>query len=196
MLLSTLATVVALFNSKGELIGINTAIIPSFSADGSRGNLGVGFAVPSNHLRDSLANLKAGGVKDIYSSRPRLGIGIYDVRMLPADVRESLEVPERGVVIRSVEPDSPADKAGLKGGSFNVMIGGQEVPVGGDVIIAIDDQAVTTSTQLQDLVFAHQPGDEVKVTISRKGEEQDIIVALEIVPLSQNDSSEESPSQP
>ncbi len=170
-----------LLNSRGELIGINTAIIPGGGA-GTRGNLGVGFAVPSNHLNNNLNSLLAGGINDVFSTRPRIGIGILDVRAYPDEVRERLGYPERGVVIRNIEEDGPAAKAGLVGGTFDVMINGQQVPAGGDVIVAIDGIDVFDTFQLQDLVFAHDPGDEVIVTVLREGERVDVTVQLEIVP--------------
>jgi len=174
-----------LLNSRGELIGINTAIIPGGGA-GTRGNLGVGFAVPSNHLNNNLTSLFAGGVNDVFSTRPRIGIGILDVRIYPDEVRERLGYPERGVVIRTIEEDGPAAAAGLIGGTFEVMVNGQQVPAGGDVIVAIDGIDVFDTFQLQDLVFAHSPGDEVIVTVLRDGERVDATVKLEIVPTDTN----------
>ncbi len=170
-----------LLNSRGELIGINTAIIPGGGA-GTRGNLGVGFAVPSIHLTNNLSSLQAGGINDVFSTRPRIGIGILDVRVYPDDVRERLDYPERGVVIRTIEEDGPAAKAGLIGSTFSVMVDGQEIPAGGDVIVAIDGIDIFDTFQLQDLVFAHSPGDEVVVTALRDGERVDFTVKLEIVP--------------
>lgn len=174
-----------LLNSRGELIGINTAIIPGGGA-GTRGNLGVGFAVPSIHLTNNLSSLQAGGINDVFSTRPRIGIGILDVRAYPEDIRERLDYPERGVVIRSIEEDGPAAKAGLIGSTFSVMVDGVEVPAGGDVIVAIDSIDIFDTFQLQDLVFAHSPGDEVLVTVLREGERVDFTVKLEIVPTDNN----------
>ena len=174
-----------LLNSRGELIGINTAIIPGGGA-GTRGNLGVGFAVPSIHLTNNLSSLQAGGINDVFSTRPRIGIGITDVRGYPDEVRERLGYPERGVVITTIEEDGPAAKAGLIGSNFGVMVNGREVPAGGDVIVAIDGIDIFDTFQLQDLVFAHQPGDEVIVTVLRDGERVDATVKLEIVPTDQN----------
>jgi len=172
-------------NFAASMIGINTAIIPGGGA-GTRGNLGVGFAVPSIHLTNNLSSLQAGGINDVFSTRPRIGIGILDVRAYPDEVRERLGYPERGVVIRTIEEDGPAAKAGLVAGTFSVMVNGQEIPAGGDVIVAIDGIDIFDTFQLQDLVFAHSPGDEVIVTVLRDGERVDATVKLEIVPTDNN----------
>ena len=92
-----------LLDSNGELLGINTAIIPSSGLSGQRGFLGIGFAVPSKRLSDNLDNLLSGGYSDVFSTRPRIGISIMDVRVYPKGVRESLKLPENGVVITGVE---------------------------------------------------------------------------------------------
>ena len=180
-----------LLNSRGELIGINTAIIPSTGLGGQRGFLGVGFAVPSNRLSDNLETLVAGGFSDVFSTRPRIGVGIMDVRAYPEGVRESLKLPERGVVITSVEENGPADKAGLQGPEFEVMIDGSPAPAGGDVIVAIDGEEVTTASQIQEIVFNHEPNDKVVVEIVRDGENIKVPVVLEVVPLSSDEEDTE-----
>ena len=183
-----------LLNSKGELIGINTAIIPGLLANGERGNLGIGFAVPSNLLQQNLAELQQGGFADI-SSRPRIGVSIADVRAFPESVRESFNLPENGVVVRTVEPGSPAEKAGLRGGSSTINIGGTSVEVGGDVITAVDGQEVQTPGELQNIVLSKNEGDTVELRVLRDGEEQSVTVTLGVVPRDQQtaDTNENEP---
>ena len=166
-----------LLNSQGELIGINTAIIPSLGFGGQRGNLGIGFAVPANILVDNLTQLEEGGFVDV-RSRARLGVGIADVQTYPENVRERLDLPEEGVVITQVEPGSAAEAAGLQGGDIEVMIDGQPVAAGGDVILAVDGAEVTSSSQLQNLIFSRGEGDTVELRILRDGEEQTVEVTL------------------
>ena len=166
-----------LLNSRGELIGINTAIIPNIGITGERGNLGIGFAVPANFLASNLAQLEEGGLVNL-QSRARLGIGIASVQDYPANVRERLGLPEQGVVVLQVEPGSAAEAAGLQGGDIEIMIEGQAVPAGGDVILAVDGAEVTSPSELQSLIFSRGEGDTVELRILRDGEEQTVEATL------------------
>lgn len=176
-----------LLNSRGELIGINTAIIPTVSASGQRGFLGIGFAVPSNLLRDNLAELEQGVFRDIVTdlaARPRLGVSLpLAVGDYPESVRASLRLPEQGVVIGQVEPSGPADKAGLIGPQFAITAEGRSWPVGGDIITAIDGTPVNSLEEVRAIVFNHQVGDRLTLTVWRDGRERQVVVTLEIVPL-------------
>jgi serine protease Do len=170
-----------LLNSRGEVIGINTAILPGFAVGGQRGFIGLGFAVPSNLLRDNLAQLQEGGVTDI-RSRARLGVQVIDVEAYPETVRRNLDLPEWGVMINVVEPGGAAEAAGLQGAQFGVMVGGQEIPAGGDIITAVDGTPVTSAAELQRQIFARAEGETVELTILRDGEEQTVEVTLARVP--------------
>lgn len=182
-----------LLSSKGELIGINTAIFPSVSATGERGFLGIGFAVPSNLLRDNLEQLAAGGIEDI-STRPRLGIGIRDVRDYPEAIRERLNLPDTGVAVIAVEPGSAAEEAGLQGSDFTMQFGGQQIPAPGDIIVAADGEPVNTLGQLQSLIFSKSAGDVVELTVLRNGRETNVEVELSVVP-SQEDGEQQEQEQ-
>ena len=172
-----------LLNSRGELIGVNTAIIPSVSATGQRGFLGLGFAVPSTVVGDALPELAGGGFIDI-QSRPRLGIQIRAVGDYPAVLRQRLGLPEDGVGVIAVEAGSAAAEAGLQGSPFAVEIRGVQgaVPVPGDVIVAAEGQEVATPEELQNIVFAGREGDTVELRVLRDGEEVTVEVALQVVP--------------
>jgi len=97
---------------------------------------------------------------------------------------EGLKLPKdtTGILIQRVQADSPADKAGLRGGTRPVSINGRMVLAGGDVILAIDDQAITSLKDLQDVLAQHSPGDVVNVTILRNGRERTVEVTLEARP--------------
>ncbi|UCH24914.1 MAG: trypsin-like peptidase domain-containing protein [Trueperaceae bacterium] len=172
-----------LLNSRGELIGVNTAIIPGLGAGGQRGFLGIGFAVPSSLLDQNLASLREGGYRDVFSTRPRLGATIQTVGTYPDTVREALSMPEAGVAIISVQAGSPAERAGLRGSQFEITADEQTFPVGGDIITAIDGAAVRSGEDVQQIVFNKSPGDTVTLTVVRSGDELQIDVVLEIVPL-------------
>jgi S1-C subfamily serine protease len=89
---------------------------------------------------------------------------------LPAD--------QQGVLVGQVEVGSPADQAGLSGSYKSARIEGQLMPVGGDVITAIDGQAVTSLEDLQAYLQQTKPGQEVSLTVLREGKERTIQVTL------------------
>ncbi|MDZ7800675.1 MAG: trypsin-like peptidase domain-containing protein [Trueperaceae bacterium] len=170
-----------LLDSSGDLIGVNTAIIPSLGAGGQRGSLGIGFAVPSSTLSSVLDDLRDGGFTSI-DTRPRLGIQIRDVSAYPDAIRERLGIPDEGVGVLQVQPGSAAEEAGLRGSEFAVQIGGQTVPVPGDVITAADGDPITSADQLQRHVFARSEGDVVTLSVLRGDETLEIDVELAVVP--------------
>ncbi|MEM7255904.1 MAG: DegQ family serine endoprotease [Pseudomonadota bacterium] len=129
----------ALVNLRGELIGINTAIV----APGG-GNVGIGFAIPSNMARGLMQQLVEGGEV----RRGKLGISLQE---LDEDLQQVFGV-ERGVVISGVEVDSPADQAGL---------------LRGDVITQMDDRRVSSVNDVRNTIGLLQVGDEVTVQFYR-----------------------------
>jgi len=143
----------ALITLDGKLIGINTAII----APNGGGNVGIGFAVPINMALAVLDQLVEFGEVQ----RGRLGVVIQN---LTPDLAEALGVEaEAGAVVISVEPDAPADTAGL---------------AAGDVIVAVDGETVEGSADLRKKIGLRRPGDEVEITYSRDGERRTAEVTL------------------
>ncbi len=172
-----------LLDSSGRLIGVNTAIIPTVSSTGDRGNLGIGFAVPADIVASALPQLIEGGIQSI-PTRPRLGVTIQDVAMFPEQVREQLGLPDTGVGVLEVEPGGAGEEAGLQGSSFSITLRGvaSPIPVPGDVIVEANGEPIETSSQLQSLVVAHGDGDVVTLGIIRNGERIDVDVTLRVVP--------------
>lgn len=146
----------ALIDARGRLIGINSAIISP-----SRGHVGIGFAVPVN-LAASIMNslVETGSV-----ARGYLGITADDVT---PDVAAQLELPRdtRGVLVTDIDPDSPAEKAGLK--RF-------------DVISGFNDHAITNYSELRLLIAQLAPGTEIRIKILRDGRERTLAVTLESI---------------
>jgi serine protease Do len=167
-----------LLDSRGQLIGINTAII---NPQG-RSFAGLGFAVPSNLLVESLARLEVGGVSDVSLLRPRLGIAAQGLDLYPASVRAELDLPDQGVAVIEVQPGSVAARSGILGSSETLTLeGGQDVPVPGDVIVAIDGDPVDEVEDITLLVtFGSDAGDEVELTIVRDGKRISVPVTLEV----------------
>jgi Do/DeqQ family serine protease len=142
----------ALINTRGELVGINSQILSP-----SGGNIGIGFAIPSNMARNVSDQLiKTGKVR-----RGQLGVAIEPVTPELASKLGMQEV--RGVMVGAVSPNSPAAKAGIREG---------------DVILAFNGTPVTDGNTLRNQVASTAPGTAVKVTVMRDGREQEIEVAL------------------
>ena len=158
----------ALVNTNGELIGVNSQILSP-----SGGNIGIGFAIPSNMAKTVMDQLlKTGKVR-----RGMLGVTIQSV---DADLASSLNLPAaRGAIVTSVQAGGPAERAGLKRG---------------DVITAINKQPVTDNNGLRNLVASRAPGSSVEVTVLRNGRDQNLQVALAELPERQRPETEESSS--
>jgi len=146
----------ALVNTTGELIGINSQILSP-----SGGNIGIGFAIPSNMAKAVMDQLmKTGKVR-----RGMLGVTIQSI---DADMASSLSLPAaRGAIVTSVQNGGPAEKAGLKRG---------------DVITAINKQPVVDNNGLRNIVASMPPGSNVQVSAVRNGRDQNFQVALAELP--------------
>jgi serine protease Do/serine protease DegQ len=143
----------ALVDAKGRLVGINTTILSP-----SRGNVGIGFAIPVNLAASVLQSLILTG----RVSRGDLGIDAQD---LAPDVAEQIGLPANttGVIVSDITSGSPADKAGLKDS---------------DVILAINDRTVASRDQLRLAVAELAPGTKIALKIIRDGKPATIAVVL------------------
>jgi S1-C subfamily serine protease len=147
-----------LLSARGEVIGVNSQIA---RADGSTGNVGIGFAVPSNTVKEVVAQLTATGRVD----RAYLGIAGSTVT---AELARVFRLPvDEGVLIEAVTEGSAAAKAGLKGGTTDVVVAGESHVLGGDVIVAVGGKRVGSSDELRDALARHKPGQTVNVQIHR-----------------------------
>jgi S1-C subfamily serine protease len=176
-----------LLDSAGRLIGVNTAIIPSVSATGQRGSLGIGFAVPSTTVAGALDEMREGGFVSV-ATRARLGVTVRDVAAYPDAIRARLGLPDRGVAVMAVAEGGPAERAGLRPPSLSVQIGPDTVPVPDDVITAIDGRPVEDVDALQRAVFALGEGDTVTLTVARSEGTVEIDVTLGVVPEAEDET--------
>lgn len=143
----------ALVNLNGQLVGINTAILAP-----SGGNVGIGFAIPSNMVKSTMEQiLKHGEVRRGY-----LGINIQDIT---SDLRQAFKLPDgkRGVLITGVNEGSPAEKAGIKAG---------------DVIVSIDGESTTSSGQLRSQIAVKGVDAKVGIVLIRDGKEKEFNVQI------------------
>lgn len=165
----------ALLNSSGELIGVNTAI---FAPGASPASAGIGFAVPSNLLLESLVNLETGGVSMLTDTRPAFGAQLGNIAGLPPEVRAEAGLPDSGIAVLGVNPNGAAAEAGLRDPEF-IDIQGFLIPVDPDIILALDGTPLASPEELTSAVtFDDQLGDEITLTILRGGEELDLTVSL------------------
>jgi len=157
-----------LLNANGEVLGINAQIKSQ-----SGGGEGVGFAVPVDAVRRAIRELREHG-------RVRYGyLGITSMGLYPQLAeRLGLDV-ETGAIVEDVEPDSPADEAGLEAGDEKIDFqGGEDIPEDGDVIVAVDGKRVTRRRDLADLISRRSEGDEVKLEVLRGDDRRTVTVEL------------------
>ncbi len=162
-----------LLNSAGEVIGVNSAI----RTDGTnRANSGVGFAVPSNTVKRVVKQLQEKG----QVSYPYLGVSV-NPRFTTGELAVALNLSvDKGVVIESVVDGGPAERAGLKGGDRQINIRGIPVRAGGDIIIAIDGDAINSFDEMIAYLAAKkQVGQTVNVTLVRGTETLQVPVTLD-----------------
>ncbi len=155
-----------LLDSHGNVIGINTAIY------GQQGSIGIGFAMPINRAKSMLEEFQQNG----HISRPTLGIRTVYVA---GDLAGMLDLPPQGgLLIQSVERGSAAEGAGLRGPSRMVVVGGFQLGVGGDLILAADGQNIEDNNTLPRLLNRKRGGDMLELTIYRNGQTQKVRVKL------------------
>jgi S1-C subfamily serine protease len=157
-----------LIDASGRVIGINSQI----ESPGGGGNVGIGFAVPINTVRQVTQQLLANGeVKHAY-----LGISGTD---LTAQIAGVLNLPvTQGALVQAVTPNGPADKAGIQGGHAVVSIAGQQIRAGGDVITAIDGKPVMGMEDVISIVNAKQPGDDIQLSLVHGSQKRTVTVTL------------------
>jgi S1-C subfamily serine protease len=166
-----------LLNSRGEVIGITT-LIASGGADQSAG---IGFAIPINTAKAVLEDFaRYGRVR-----RPSLDIVTFPIG---PDIAEQIGLPaDYGILVERVLPGGASARAGLRGGTQRVYQGNTPVMLGGDLIVGIDGQEVTTPQDLSAALNAHRAGDTVVLTIFRGQRQLNIKVVL-------SDSKDSPPS--
>ena len=129
-------------------------------------------------------------------SAPKAGtvyLGVSGMTLTP-EIAEAMDMTDQeGVLVVEVVEDSPADKAGLRGGVRTLNLEGEQVRIGGDVIIAVDGEAIASIEELIEAVQAKKAGDEIELTILRGGEEETATAELAIRP---GTTPREQPSRP
>jgi len=159
-----------LLNSRGDVIGITTMI----ASNGADQSSGVGFAIPINTAKAVIDDFsKYGRVR-----RPTLDVAILPIPISPDLADELGLASDYGVLIQRTLPGGAAERAGLRGGTQKAFMGNIPVILGGDLIIAIDGQQITTPQDIANAMNSHHSGDTVKVTIYRGHTRMDVNVTL------------------
>ncbi|HEX8086182.1 MAG TPA: trypsin-like peptidase domain-containing protein [Solirubrobacteraceae bacterium] len=140
-----------LIDARGRVIGVNSQIATA----GSQGNVGIGFAVPSNTVREVVPKLKGGQSIE----RPYLGVST------------SPSLNGRGALVREVTPGGPAEKAGIRASTSLLS-------EDGDVIVSIEGRGITEPDDVAQAIEGKRPGDQVRVRVLRDGSEKEITVTL------------------
>lgn len=160
----------ALVNINGELIGINSQILSSPGSAG--GNIGIAFSIPSNMAKSVMDQL----IKDGKVRRGMLGINIQNIT---DDAAQALDLKDKsGILVSNVKPGSAAEKAGIKRG---------------DIIKAINAEKIEDSNVLRNKVAGTLPGTEIRITVSRGGEEIEMTATLD--ELTPAEASKRGPGQ-
>ncbi|MGC9394614.1 MAG: S1C family serine protease [Anaerolineae bacterium] len=163
-----------LLDLQGRVIGVNAQIVSP-----SQANAGIGFAIPANTVNRVVPELISKG----RYRHPWMGVRFFPVGLsqrLAASFDElGADVPERGVLILGVEPGTPAEDAGLRGGDRSVNTPYGTIMIGGDAIVAIDGTSITGPSGLIAYLETNtRPGQTIQVTVLRDNEEVTLPLTL------------------
>jgi serine protease Do len=165
-----------LFNRCGEVIGITTSMVEEAQ--------NIGFAIPINLVKAVLPSLiKSGRV-----IRPWLG---FDGTLISAELKKLLNLPlADGLLVEAVEPGSPAESAGMRGGHLEVTVGMTSILLGGDIVTSINGTRMDDPQKLAPTLRALTVGEKVKLTVYREGEVREVEFVLPERPLMPSDLPE------
>jgi S1-C subfamily serine protease len=157
-----------LLNSRGQVIGINSMILTG----GVEQSAGIGFAIPINTAKAVLDDL-------VHLGRARYpSLGVRTLPIGPQLADDLGLAADSGLLVVQVVEGSAADRAGLRAGSERAYIGNTPINLGGDLIVAVDGEALTDQQELSHVMQKHRAGDTVMVTIYRGKKKMDVKVVL------------------
>jgi S1-C subfamily serine protease len=153
-----------LLNRCGEVIGINTAILPEAQ--------NIGFAIPIDLVKAALPSLLSQG----RVVRPWLG---FHGQFVGEQLRSLLRIPlVDGLLVEVVEPGSPADREGIRGGELEIVIAGRGFLVGGDIVTGLNGTPLTSPETLIQIMRGLQVGSSVRLTLFRDGAYREVEYTL------------------
>jgi S1-C subfamily serine protease len=159
-----------LLDARGRVIGVNTAIFTGSSLE--QGNVGIGFAIPIDTVKQVARELiESGKVEHAF-----LGVSVQE---LNPRIARLFKLPVgHGLLVQRVEKGSAAAEAGLRGGTTNVVVGGESYRLGGDIIVAVNGKPMRNVDQLRSLVATKKPDDKIHVAFFRDDSRKTIDVKL------------------
>jgi S1-C subfamily serine protease len=165
-----------LLNSRGQLIGINTMI---YSPSG--GSVGIGFAVPVETAARVISDIQQFG--RVRKARP--GVNFIPLANLGERFIRAVDIPvNEGLMVVEVQSGSSAERAGIKGPTEAVRYGRYQIPIGGDIIVAMDGQKISNRDDYDRVLNNKNVGDEVKVEVMRNGRRVTLAMTLDEGPKS------------
>jgi S1-C subfamily serine protease len=159
-----------MLDTQGRVVGINTAI---YSPSGTAGITGIGFAIPINTARRVVNDLLQ------YGKVRRAVLGISRAISLWPGLAQALGLPvDSGLLVEQVREGSPAARAGIRGGNRMVIVGLQQMLMGGDVLVAVDGQKIASQMDLELALNQKRPGEKVTLTLYRGQRKMEVTVTL------------------
>jgi S1-C subfamily serine protease len=149
-----------LLDGRGRVIGVNSQIE---TGGGGRGNVGVGFAVAIDTAKEVIPRLRREGAIE----RAYLGVG---TRTIDDSLAQAKLPVDNGALVVTVNPGSPAAKAGIRPGTRRKTVGGEPILLGGDIIQAIDGKRVRSAEDVAQVIGTKRPGDDVDIEVLRGGD--------------------------
>ena len=157
-----------LIDSSGTVVGVATAV----AGDEEGARPGIGFAVPVNTVRTVVAQL----LDDGRVARSTLGLQAVELDGQLAELF-ALSV-DRGLLVQSLDPDGPAERAGVRAGATHVVVAGESYVLGGDVLLSVDGRNVATLGEFRRALAEHRPGDSLRLVVVRDGERRELVAKL------------------
>jgi S1-C subfamily serine protease len=157
-----------LIDSSGTVVGVATAV----AGDEEGARPGIGFAVPVNTVRTVVAQL----LDDGRVARSTLGLQAVELDEQLAELF-ALSV-DRGLLVQSLDPDGPAERAGVRAGATHVVVAGESYVLGGDVLLSVDGRNVATLGEFRRALAEHRPGDSLRLVVVRDGEKRELVAKL------------------
>ncbi|MFN0108280.1 MAG: S1C family serine protease [Blastocatellia bacterium] len=160
-----------LLNSRGQMIGINTMI---YSPSG--GSVGIGFAVPVETAVRVIGEIKQYG--RVRKARP--GVNFIPLSNLGDRFIRAVDIPvSEGLMVVEVQPGSAAERAGIKGPTEAVRYGRYQIPIGGDIIVTMGGQKITSRDDYDRVLNNKNIGDSVQIEVMRNGRKVSLALTLD-----------------